>query len=292
MSFLKSVGHAARYTVWLSAQVLKESVIMAIDTLGTGKKIHPVVIYYPLRVTSEVDIAALIASITMTPGTLALGITGPKEVDYDAAAGNRSLSDAFAAAHTEFNMHGVPHVQRFLAVHAMYGDPPEALLASLASMEEHLRPSVKDHQLNIDVNLLVERGREGPRGYHGSRGGRASDGTVFDAARVDSTPHSEALVAQILASEDADGHGHDVNDVAELDRKQRYEIARRNAEQARKRGVAPGTARPIVSDAPSDRDGRTKPGETLYDPLYPKRNPRPGLSKRRLKKRPPTTGEN
>ncbi|MEK0405090.1 Na+/H+ antiporter subunit E, partial [Lactiplantibacillus plantarum] len=91
------------------------------DTFTTGRNIAPVVLYYPLRVTSERDIAALIASITMTPGTLALGVTGPNEVDYDAAAGNRDRHDASAVAGAEFDTHGLTNVQRFLAVHAMYG---------------------------------------------------------------------------------------------------------------------------------------------------------------------------
>ena len=127
---VKSTGHALWYATWLTGQIIKESVVMAIDTLGTGRNIAPVVIYYPLRVTSERDIAAFIASITMTPGTLSLGVTGPKEVDYDAVAGERNSKDAFAVARSEFNTHGLYHVQRFLAVHAMYGSDPQELLDS------------------------------------------------------------------------------------------------------------------------------------------------------------------
>ncbi|MEL4165238.1 Na+/H+ antiporter subunit E, partial [Corynebacterium bovis] len=84
MKLLRTVIHCARYVLWLTGQIIVESVAMVYDTFTTGRKIAPVVLYYPLRVTSERDIAALIASITMTPGTLALGVTGPKEVDYDA----------------------------------------------------------------------------------------------------------------------------------------------------------------------------------------------------------------
>lgn len=251
---------------------------MATDTLGTGRNIAPVVIYYPLRVTSERDIAALIASITMTPGTLSLGVTGPKEVDYDAAAGERSSKDAFAVARSEFNTHGLDHVQRFLAVHAMYGADPEELLASLADMEEHLAPSVKDKPLHFDVQYLVEKGRPGPRGFRGSRGGRASDETVFDVEKVDSTPHAAAFVAAILQSDEEEKNPSDVRD---MDRKERYEIARRNAERARAR-ISNATPdidtfrRDNLGASRPDQEGRTKPGETLYDPLYPKNNPKEG----------------
>lgn len=224
--------HSARYVVWLTGQIIKESVVMAIDTLGTGRKIAPVVLYYPLRVSKERDIAAFTASITMTPGTLALGITGPKEVDYDAAAGKRSTQDAFAVAQSEFNTHGLNHVQRFLAVHAMYGSDPQELLEGLADMEEHLAPHVKDIPLHFNIEHLVERGRPGPRGFRGSRGGRASDETVFDVEKVDSTPHAAAFVAAILRMEEEE---KDISELPEMDRMERYEVARRNAARAKAR---------------------------------------------------------
>ena len=72
MKYLRMFFHSLGYGVWLTGQIIKESTVMAVDTLGTGRKIAPVVLYYPLRVTKERDIAAFIASITMTPGTLAL----------------------------------------------------------------------------------------------------------------------------------------------------------------------------------------------------------------------------
>lgn len=276
---LSTTVHCARYGTWLTGQIVKESVIMAIDTLGTGRNIAPIVLYYPLRITNERDIAAFIASITMTPGTLALGVTGPKEVDYDAAAGNRGR-DAFAVADSEFSTHGLTHVQRFLAIHAMYGSDPDELLAGLADMEGRLVPSIADVPLKYSVDYLVERGRKGPRGYRGSRGGRASDETVFDVERVDSTPHAAAYVAAILEQNDDEA---DVEELKNLDRMQRYEIAKRNAERAKaaKAKAQLLAAEPDIDSfegdnlgaSESDRSGRTKPGETLYDPLYPENNP-------------------
>ena len=96
MKYLRMFFHSLGYGVWLTGQIIKESTVMAVDTLGTGRKIAPVVLYYPLRVTKERDIAAFIASITMTPGTLALGVTGPKEVDRDVASGKWSRKDTSA----------------------------------------------------------------------------------------------------------------------------------------------------------------------------------------------------
>lgn len=279
MGIIRTTGHCLAYGTWLVGQIIKESVVMAIDTLGAGRHIAPVVIYYPLRVTCERDIAALTASITMTPGTLALGVTGPKEVDEDAYSGHRG-TDASAVAESEFKTHGLHNVQRFLAVHAMYGEDPQELLDSLSDMEERLAPHVKGTGIDYDVEHLVERGRRGPRGYRGSRGGRATDETVFDVEKADSTPHAQAFVAHILASNDDE---KDVTELKNMDRKERYEVARRNVERANaaKNENLNKKRRPDIDSfsgdnlgaSHTDQQGRTKPGETLYDPLYPENNP-------------------
>lgn len=283
MKYVRILTHSIGYGVWLTGQIIKESVVMAVDTLGTGRNIAPIVLYYPLRVTKERDIAALTASITMTPGTLALGLTGPKEVDKDAMEGSRSRKDASAVGKSEFKTHGLQSVQRFLAVHAMYGSDPQELLDSLAHMEEKLAPSIRGTKITVDVKHLVERGRPGPRGFRGSRGGRVKDETVFDVEKLDSTPHAAAFVAAILEQDDEDLNPEDLPN---MDRQQRYEVARRNAERAagaKKMSPKSGPVPDIDSfsgdklgDSKPDREGRTKPGETLYDPLYPKSNPRDG----------------
>ncbi|HIW92046.1 MAG TPA: Na+/H+ antiporter subunit E [Candidatus Corynebacterium avicola] len=225
---LRSSWHVVSYGVWLIGQVIKESLIMASDTFTTGRHIAPVMVYYPLRLTRERDIAAFIASITITPGTLALGVTGPKEVDEDAAAGKRNLQDAADVATSEFRTHGLTRVQRFLAVHAMYGADPQELLHSLAHMEAKLVPSVRKKKIEFDVEHLVERGVPGPRGYRGNRGGRASEDGTFDIEKVDSTPHAAAFVAAIMRQEDA----LDENDLGDLSREQREKIAREHARKA------------------------------------------------------------
>ncbi|WP_291478289.1 Na+/H+ antiporter subunit E [Corynebacterium sp.] len=227
-NLLHQIGHGTSYSVWLVGQIVKESTIMAYDTFTTGRHIAPVMIYYPLRLTRERDIAVFIASITMTPGTLALGVTGPKEVDEDAAAGKRNLNDASSVATSEFRTHGLTRVQRFLAVHAMYGADPQELLHSLAVMEAKISPSVRKRKIEFDVEHLVERGVPGPRGYRGNRGGRASEDGVFDVEKVDSTPHAAAFVAAIMRQDDS----LDVNDLDSLSREQREKIAKTNARKA------------------------------------------------------------
>ena len=231
-SVLRSTVHVVSYGTWLVGQIIKESLIMAKDTFTTGRNIAPVILYYPLRVTDERDVAAFIASITMTPGTLALGVTGPKEVDDDAAAGKFNPRDIGATGPKEFRTHGLPRVQRFLAVHAMYGSDPQALLHGLAVMEAKISPEVKQKSPEFDVGHLVERGVPGPRGYRGTHGGRASEDSVFAVEKVDSTPHANAFVAAIMRAEDE----LDVADLPDLSKAEREKMsAQRKAEQKKRR---------------------------------------------------------
>lgn len=234
MSWLRTTGHVIRYTVWLLGQIIKESVVMASDTFTTGRNIAPVIVYYPLRVTKERDVAFLISSVTMTPGTLALGVTGPREVDEDAAAGKRSTDNVAATGSAELRTHGLPRVQRFLAVHAMYGSDPHELLHSLAVMEGKLVPSVRKKKPEFDVEHLTERGVPGPRGYRGTHGGRASEDGTFDIDKVDSTPHATAFVAAIMRQEDE----LDEADLPDLTREERERIAREHARKVGERRAA------------------------------------------------------
>ncbi|MGP5691532.1 Na+/H+ antiporter subunit E [uncultured Corynebacterium sp.] len=226
-SALRSTVHVVSYGTWLVGQIIKESLIMAKDTFTTGRNIAPVILYYPLRVTDERDVAAFIASITMTPGTLALGVTGPKEVDADAESGKFNPRDIGATGPKEFRTHGLPRVQRFLAVHAMYGSDPQELLHGLAVMEAKIAPEVKQKSPEFDVEHLVERGVPGPRGYRGTHGGRASEDSVFAVEKVDSTPHANAFVAAIMRAEDE----LDVADLPDLSKAEREKIAREHAEK-------------------------------------------------------------
>ncbi len=301
MRILRAGLHSINYGLWLVGQIFKESLVMAVDTFGSGRNIAPVMVYYPLRIRNERDIAAFAASITMTPGTLALGVTGPKEVDYDAAAGERSTRNAFEVASKEFDAYGEERTQRYLAVHAMYGHNPREILEGLAEMEEKLMPSLRGQKAEFDVPLLIERGRPGPRGFRGSRGGRASDEKVFDADKVDSTPHTQSdqrrskhkphsttFVQALLDGNENHTHlGADVDAAAPPVRKHHefqpdidtFAEDLKGDDEQRDAGQHPGRSTPsnyCEPESTPDREGRTKPGETLYDPLYPSENPEEG----------------
>lgn len=108
--------HAVKYTAWLLTQVFIGAMIICRDVLRRKPRFDPVVVAYPLRVTTDQELAMFSTSVTMTPGTLSLGFRNPVE-------------------------EGGP---RILLVQAVYGSDPSEVLAGLADMEERLAPHVAD----------------------------------------------------------------------------------------------------------------------------------------------------
>ncbi|APT83862.1 monovalent cation/H+ antiporter subunit E [Corynebacterium aquilae DSM 44791] len=109
------VFHAVGYGVWLFGQVYVGAWEILRRTLKPSVGYCPVVVRYPLRVRSQKLIAAFSTSITMTPGTMSIGLRDP-------------------------DAEGVP---RTLLVHAVFGEDPDEVLAGLRDMEERLAPEIK-----------------------------------------------------------------------------------------------------------------------------------------------------
>lgn len=98
-----------RFFFWLLGQIFVGALVIVRSAFSRDSGFKPVVVSYPLRVTSERDIFWFTTCITITPGTLSLGLRG----DH-------------------------------LLVHAVYGEDPGEVLAGLAEMEERLVPAVAD----------------------------------------------------------------------------------------------------------------------------------------------------
>ena len=109
MSNSFSLYNRVKYFFWLVGQVVIGAVTMAIDMVKLKPTLQPIVVHYPLRITSDRDKFVFSTSITMTPGTLSLGF-------HDG----------------------------YLDVHAVYGSDPDEVLAGLADMEERMNPTIKD----------------------------------------------------------------------------------------------------------------------------------------------------
>ncbi|WJZ01455.1 monovalent cation/H+ antiporter subunit E [Corynebacterium freiburgense] len=106
--------HALKYTTWLLTQVFVGAMVICRDVLRRQTRFCPVIVAYPLRVTTDRELAMFSTSVTMTPGTLSLGFRNPVR-------------------------EGDPRV---LLVQAVYGADPSEVLAGLTDMEERLAPHV------------------------------------------------------------------------------------------------------------------------------------------------------
>lgn len=101
--------HLLKFIPWLISQIVVGAAVIVWDAFSLRSNVEPVVVSYPLRVTKDRDIFWFSTCITITPGTLSVGIRDDR-----------------------------------LLVQAVYGADPAEVLAGLADMEERLVPSVKD----------------------------------------------------------------------------------------------------------------------------------------------------
>ncbi|HQF02650.1 MAG TPA: Na+/H+ antiporter subunit E [Phycicoccus sp.] len=120
---------AVSYLVWLAWQVPKQAFILGRDVLTPGLDVSPSIIEFPLRARTTLEIAAIESSITITPGTLTLGVAEADEVDDSDEASP-----------------GLGAGGKSLFVHFLYAHTHEGAIAELADMESRI--------------LRVTRGRE------------------------------------------------------------------------------------------------------------------------------------
>ncbi|GAB2502610.1 putative monovalent cation/H+ antiporter subunit E [Corynebacterium atrinae] len=111
--------HVPIYILWLIKEIFSAGYQVAWAGLRPAAGYDPVIVRYPLRVTSDWQIFWFSTSITATPSTLSLGLREPAE----------------------------PGAPRILLVQAAFGSDPAEVMASLADMEERMAPHVKsiDH---------------------------------------------------------------------------------------------------------------------------------------------------
>jgi multicomponent Na+:H+ antiporter subunit E len=100
---------AVAYVVWLTWQVISLSVRLGRDVFTPGLDITPRIVRLPLRCTTDLEVTLLASSITITPGTLVLGIAPAAD--------------------------GAP---RALFVQALYGADGDEVMAGLTDMESRL----------------------------------------------------------------------------------------------------------------------------------------------------------
>ena len=69
--------NAIVYALWLIKEIFVAGISLALAAFKPDNEYNPVIIRYPLRVTSAWEIFWFTSSITATPGTLSLGLREP-----------------------------------------------------------------------------------------------------------------------------------------------------------------------------------------------------------------------
>ena len=88
------VLYAIGYVLWLASEVIRQAMRLGRDVLTPGLNVSPSIVEFPLRAESRFEVASIESSITITPGTLTLGVFDPGD------GSPRSLFVHFLYAHT------------------------------------------------------------------------------------------------------------------------------------------------------------------------------------------------
>lgn len=97
------------YASWLGKEIVVGALDIAKEAFTPGVAMNPVIVELPLRCHTDLEVSLMASSITITPGTVTLGV----------AAGDE-------------------HTPPTLFVHAIYGADAGAVLEGLRDMEDRL----------------------------------------------------------------------------------------------------------------------------------------------------------
>lgn len=79
MRRLRQIWYSLVYVVWLAWQVPLQTLRLGRDVFSPGLSVSPSIVEFPLRARTTFEAAAMESSITITPGTLTLGIVDASE---------------------------------------------------------------------------------------------------------------------------------------------------------------------------------------------------------------------
>ena len=93
-SFPKRLGAVLRFVYRFFVELFVASIVVARLALVPRPTFHPHIIAVPLRVSSDGAIALLSATITLLPGTVAMGVSADRSVLYAHAIGEADVNKA------------------------------------------------------------------------------------------------------------------------------------------------------------------------------------------------------
>lgn len=71
---MRRLWSSLSYVLWILVEIVKGSLQLAKGVYSPATRSSPAIVEYPLRATTDVEIIAMASSITITPGTLVVGI--------------------------------------------------------------------------------------------------------------------------------------------------------------------------------------------------------------------------
>jgi multicomponent Na+:H+ antiporter subunit E len=71
--------HSLSYLAFITREVVTGALTVALDTFTPGSRVTPMIVEYPLECSTDAEITLMASSITITPGTLTIGIAPAAE---------------------------------------------------------------------------------------------------------------------------------------------------------------------------------------------------------------------
>ncbi len=93
-SFARRLWGFVRYLAAFARELVVANVVIALLALRVRPRLHPHVIAVPLRLTSNAGISLLSATITLLPGTVAMGVSADRKRLYAHAINALTLEGA------------------------------------------------------------------------------------------------------------------------------------------------------------------------------------------------------
>ncbi|GAA1491178.1 Na+/H+ antiporter subunit E [Brachybacterium sacelli] len=148
---MRRLRNSISYVLWILGEIVKGSVDVAKGVYSPGTRSSPAIVEYPLRATTDVEIIMMASSITITPGTLVVGIA-----------------------------HGTLEESSSLFVHALFAESRDQVTADLSEMEERLLRATRGSG-GADASLRARRGGLADERFADGQAARKAHDHVRDA---------------------------------------------------------------------------------------------------------------
>lgn len=159
---MSRLWYTMSFALWVLLEIIMGSVTVARAAYSPRTRTSPAIVEFPLRAETDLEIVSMASSITITPGTLVVGIA-----------------------------HGTAEEPPSLFVHALFAESREQVLADLTDMEDRLLRVTRGRD---------GAGEEPPRGRDGVTDPEYADGRA--TRRIDRDADREVAPSEPVAPAD------------------------------------------------------------------------------------------